>query len=60
MMGKKPKTPLSESPEMDRLVEILRGLPEDRKQAFWDWMDEEIAKEEGGQDNGTETGQDDE
>jgi hypothetical protein len=34
MMGKKPKTPLSESPEMDRLEEILRGLPEDRQEAF--------------------------
>jgi hypothetical protein len=34
--------PLSEHPQMDRLVEILRDLPADRQEAFGEWLDERI------------------
>jgi hypothetical protein len=33
--------PLSEHPEMDRLAEILENLPEDRQEAFGQWLEEE-------------------
>ncbi|AFM23721.1 hypothetical protein Desti_1003 [Desulfomonile tiedjei DSM 6799] len=31
-------TPLSEHPKMDRLADILKGIPADRKEAFEEWL----------------------
>jgi chromatin segregation and condensation protein Rec8/ScpA/Scc1 (kleisin family) len=33
--------PLSEHPQMDRLADILENLPENRREAFSQWLEEE-------------------
>jgi hypothetical protein len=34
--------PLSEDPQMDRLAEILKRLPEDRQEAFGEWLEDGV------------------
>jgi len=43
-------SPLSEDPNMDRLAEILKKMPEDRQEAFGDWL-ENMANERDEFDN---------
>ncbi len=39
-------TPLSEDPQMDRLAEILEKLPQDRQEAFGEWLEDSESNEE--------------
>lgn len=40
-------TPLSEHPDMDRLAEILRGLPPDRQDAFMEALSQDETQRRG-------------
>jgi hypothetical protein len=49
-----PRVPLKNSLEFKRLLKDLKKLPADRLEAFEQWIDDEIEKEESAHAEGTE------